>query len=243
MSLKGGGYLAPDNSRIICIYSIARIFTACIFSEIFSHNKVLTPTKSYCFVELLGLNKRSGCSVHCTCLLQEAGPRPTREPQLGASLSTLTHLPVTAHTCRDYELLACQPVLNLPHHVIVLSPLPDDHHAPQKASSQTRLKLPCGSGIAPLLPADPQTPTAQVCFASCHQRLPKMFSSKIAVWNNSLSSSFFSKVSVKFKFYLVFFCWFVSSLIVFSIFPYCAGQCKSFHFWRTNLYYNYQLAQ
>lgn len=78
---------------------------------------------------------------------------------------------------------------------------------------------------------------------NCHQRLPKMFLSKIAVWNNSLSSSFFLQVSVKFKFYLVFFCWFVSSLIVFSIFPYCVGQYKSFHFWRTNLYYNYQLAQ
>lgn len=53
-------------------------FYTCALSQIFSRNKVLTPTKSYCFVELLRLKKHSGCFTQHACPLPEAGPPSTQ---------------------------------------------------------------------------------------------------------------------------------------------------------------------
>lgn len=55
--MKRSGYLKPDNSHIIPIYSTSPIFfCSCTFSHTFSRSEVPAPMKSHCFVELLGLN-------------------------------------------------------------------------------------------------------------------------------------------------------------------------------------------
>lgn len=153
-------------------------FYTCVLSQIFSHNKVLTPTKSYCYVELLGLNKHSGCFTQCTRLCQKLVLLPPSAPARSIPLlSTLADFPVPADPGRAFELPGHQSVLGLPPHVICLSRCHTAtlHPAKRIQAVQIRARAACeqpdptpsSPSLLPcalLLLTDPRTPTARVCF-------------------------------------------------------------------------------
>lgn len=218
MGLKRGGYLAPDNSRIICIYFIAPIFTA-LFSFKYSHAiKYWLPRSHANWLNFWVYTSTQGVSCNALVPCEKLVLLPPSTPARSiALLSTLTDIPVAADPSRDFELSAGQPMLGLPPRVIFLFPPRHGHPAPSKVegsrwaarpNSVFTFNFPSALHFCYQTPRYLQPEYALHLIISSFQRHshPKLLSGPILP-----PSSFFSQISVTYKFYSVF----LSSLIVF----------------------------